>query len=71
MLDVDEHLLVQIAALTEDAHDFQARQSKQELDGGFADRFEGKLDEFQKDFASRQRALRAGDKDLEPYRMTE
>lgn len=69
MLDDDEHLLVQVAALTEDAHQFQARLSQQELDGGFADRFEAKLDVFQKDFASRQRALRAGDRDLEPYRM--
>jgi hypothetical protein len=71
MLDDDERLLVQAAALTEDAHHFQERLSKQGLDGGYADKFEEKLDLFVNNFSSRQRALRAGYKDLEPYRIQE
>lgn len=64
MLDVDEHLLVQAAALTQDALGFQTKVNDQTLDDSFLNHFEDRLDRFLQNFGSRQRPLRAGENDM-------
>ena len=69
LLDGDEQVIVQAAALGEDAHAIvQANAEKVQVES-LLERFEARLDAFRHVFANRARSLRPPEKDQQKYRM--